>query len=264
MPRIMVAIVAVLIVVGGAYFWSTTDRKPDTPATEETHAPAAAPARPEEAPAAPATPSEPAPADTASPPREPVPPRQEASLPAKTGLAAMLAERSVGNADAPLTIHEYISLNCPHCATFHKEVYPKIKAAYVDTGKARIVVHDFPLGPVAMTGHMLARCAPENRYFGMVSAIFATQPQWRVSNTPHQDLRRIAQLSGLSAADADACLANDALRTGIEAGAKLAHEKYGIDGTPAFLIGEYKIPGALPFEDFQDIIDKALAKAGTK
>lgn len=186
------------------------------------------------------------------------------ALAAPRDTKAALAERSIGKTDAPLTIHEYVSLNCPHCANFHRDVYPKIKAAYIDTGKARLVFHDFPLDAIAMTGHMLARCAPPGRFFGMVSAIFATQPQWRSSATPHEDLRKLAQLSGLSADDAKACLDNAALRAGIEAAKAVAHEKYGIKGTPSFLIGESRIPGALPFEDFQEIIDNALAKAGAK
>ena len=125
-------------------------------------------------------------------------------------------------------------------------------------------MNDFPLGAAADDAHMLARCAPKERYFGMISAFFATQRQWGASATPRNDLIKIAQLSGLSRADAQACLDNTALRTGIAAAKAVAHEKHGIKATPSFWIEGTKVPGALPFEDFQDIIDKALAKKGVK
>lgn len=175
-------------------------------------------------------------------------------------VAAALAERSIGKADALVVIQEYMSLNCPHCANFHHDTYPKIKAAYIDTGKVRFVVNDFPLDDIALVGHMLARCAPPDKFFGMIGAIFSTQPQWRHSETPREDLIKIAQLSGMSAKAAEDCVDNDALRTGIEAAAAVAHDKHGIKSTPSFLINGTRVPGALPFEDFKDIIDKALAR----
>lgn len=175
-----------------------------------------------------------------------------------------LGERSIGDANAPVVINEFMSLGCGHCANFHRDTYPKIKAAYVDTGKVRFIMNDFPFGEIATDAHMLARCAPNNRYFGMVSAIFATQESWHHSDTPRQDLIKLAQLSGLSVDAAEACLDNSALRTGIEAAKAAAAQQYNIKGTPSFMIGATRIPGALPFEDFKDIIDKALAKAGVK
>lgn len=178
-------------------------------------------------------------------------------------VAGALAERSIGKADAPVVIYEYMSLNCPHCATFHTDTFPKIKAAYIDTGKARMVINDFPLDDIALVGHMLARCARPDKFFGMIGAIFSAQPQWRHSETPREDLMKIAQLSGMSAKETEDCVDNDALRTGIEAAAAVAHDKHAIKSTPSFLIDGTRVPGALPFEDFQDIIDKALArKAG--
>lgn len=190
-----------------------------------------------------------------------------AVLPAHAGMAdarAALAERSLGAADAPVVMNEYMSLTCPHCGNFHKNTWPKIKAAYVDTGKVRFIMNDFPLGEIAMDAHMLARCAPNNRYFGMIDAFFATQSRWRASDTPRADLKKIAQLSGLSGKDADACLDNEALRTGLAAAKAVAHDKYGIKATPSFYVDDKKIPGALPFDDFKQIIDKALAKKGVK
>ena len=182
-------------------------------------------------------------------------------------LKVALSERSLGNADAPLTIEEFLSLDCPHCADFHDTVFPQIKKDYIDTGKVRLVVNDFPLDDLALHAHMLARCVPPSHYFGMVGALFETQSQWRMSAPAEADadMIKIAQLSGLTETEAKDCLANDALKTAIMAARTLAHEQHNVNGTPTFLIGETRVPGALPYEDFKDLIDEALArKAGGK
>lgn len=175
-----------------------------------------------------------------------------------------LAERSLGNPDAPVTMYEYSSLSCGHCADFHSQTLPQIKKAYIETGLVRLIMRDFPFGDAAVDAHMLARCVAPSRYFGMMEAFFSTQAQWRASANPRADLIRLALLAGLSPADAKTCLANDALRAGVLGMKDYGHKTYGIKGTPSFLIEGTKIPGALPFEDFADIIDGKLAAKGIK
>jgi protein-disulfide isomerase len=174
-------------------------------------------------------------------------------------LSAMLAERTMGDPNAKVTIVEYSSLTCPHCSEFHVETLPKLKEAYVDTGKVRYVFRDFPLDNRAMAASMIARCAPPDRFFGLIDILYRDQQSWARSTDPLRDLKVRAQLAGLSPADVDACLANQELLKGIQDRAAEAQRQSGIDSTPTFLIGERKISGAAPFAEFQSALDQALA-----
>lgn len=176
------------------------------------------------------------------------------------GLEEALAERVMGRDDAPLTIQEYSSLGCPHCAAFHRDTLPKIKEAYIDTGKVRLVFNDFPLGGLALAVAMLARCVPKDQYFGLVEILFRSQGQWSRSPEPKTELLKLVRFAGMSEADFDACLENEALNKAIRGRAEAAGTMLGIRATPTFFIGKTKVPGNLPFEDFKDIIDKALAR----
>lgn len=171
-----------------------------------------------------------------------------------------LAEKSIGRADAPVTIHEYASLSCPHCMRFHLETLPKIKKAYIDTGKVRLVYHDFPLGGLATVATMLARCAGSKKFFGLIELFYREQKKWSRSDTPRDDLERIVRFAGMSSDDFAACLDNEELLNTIEQRKAAAAKKFGINSTPTFFIEGTKVPGNLPFEDFQEIIDKALKK----
>jgi protein-disulfide isomerase len=173
---------------------------------------------------------------------------------------AMLAERSMGSPTAPVTLVEYSSLTCPHCADFHRETLPKIKEAYVDKGVARYVLRDFPLEPRAMAAAMVARCLPADRYFGFVSMLFSDQETWAHSRNPIEDLKVRAQLAGLPPADFDACLADQDLLKGIQAAAAEAQKRDGIDSTPTLLVDGRKISGAAPFDEFRSAIDEAVAQ----
>jgi protein-disulfide isomerase len=184
-------------------------------------------------------------------------------LPAAAGIASLdeaLAERVIGRADAPVTIVEHSSLACPHCATFHRDTLPRLTKEYIDTGKAKLVFVDFPLGNLALAASMIARCAPKNAYFGMIEILFREQERWSRSREPLKELERIARLGGLSEKDVQTCLDNQALLNGIRARAAAASEKFGINSTPTFLINGAKVEGAVPFADFQKVIENALKK----
>jgi protein-disulfide isomerase len=173
-------------------------------------------------------------------------------------LAEAMAEKSIGSADAPVTMIEYASLTCSHCAAFHNETLPSIKRDYVDTGKVRIVFWDFPLGNLAMAAAMVARCSGES-YIPMVGALYQSQESWSRSDTPFDAITGIARLSGMSIDDVEDCLDNEELLRALQAKAQEASQVLGVESTPTFFVGDVKIPGNLPYEDFQDILNKALA-----
>lgn len=174
---------------------------------------------------------------------------------------AMLAERSMGSAQAKVTVVEYSSLTCPHCADFHRDVLPQIKAEYIDKGLVRWVFRDFPLDGRAMAAAMVARCVPPDRYFGFLDMLFRDQQVWARGTDPLADVKVRAQLAGLAPADVDACLADKQLLQGIQARAQDGQQRDGITSTPSFRIDGTAIAGAQSFADFKSAIDEALAKA---
>lgn len=176
-------------------------------------------------------------------------------------VSAMMAERSLGSDQAKVTIIEYSSLTCPHCAEFHKDTLPQIKAQYIDAGLVRYVQRDFPLDGRALAAAMIARCAPPERYFGLIDVLFRDQTSWTRSADPIADLKVRAQLAGMSAADVDACLSNQDLLKAIQERALEAQNTQDIKSTPIFFIGKEKVSGAQPFSAFQAAIDKVLAAA---
>ncbi len=168
-------------------------------------------------------------------------------------LEKALAERVIGKADAPITITEYASLTCPHCARFHKETLPKIKAAYIDTGKAKLVYRDFPFDGLALRAAALARCAPQERYFAVLDTLFQQQETWSRAKDPLAAIGNIGKLAGMSQATVDACFKDTKLMDSIVQ-IRLDGEKQGVDSTPTFLIGGKKISGAQPFEEFDKLL----------
>ncbi len=187
-----------------------------------------------------------------------------AGLPASAAdgaAAGAMGERFLGRADAPVTIEEFSSLTCPHCATFHAETLPKIKKDYIDTGKVRLVFTDFPLDPLALAAALVARCMPEKRYFGFLEALFSTQGGWSRSPRPLEDLRRLARMGGMNDQQVDACLADQSLLQAIQTKRTEAHRIHDIRSTPTFVIAGEKVSGAMSYEHFRAVIDKALEAA---
>lgn len=168
---------------------------------------------------------------------------------------AMMADRVLGDPDAPVTIHEYSSLTCPHCRSFHQETLPRLKEAYIDTGKAKLVLHDFPLNGAAAAGSMMARCAPEERYFPLVETLFDKQPEWSQAQNVLDALAQIGRFAGMSQEALQACFQNEALFDAIRDSRNKAAEELDISSTPTFIIGDEKIVGAQPFETFAEAID---------
>lgn len=170
-------------------------------------------------------------------------------------------DRVMGKADAPVTIIEYASTTCGHCATLHTEVVPRIKKEWVDTGKARLIYRDFPTGPAGLSvgASMIAHCAGPERYFGVLGLIMQQMNAWAGSSNPLEGLKKTVRLAGMTGDQVDECLTRQDLATAIQARAQAAQSKYGIDSTPTVIIDGEKIVGAQPYE----VYDEAL-KAASK
>jgi len=175
-----------------------------------------------------------------------------------------LAEMSIGSPDAPVTLNEYSSLTCGHCASFHIKTLPELKKNYVDTGKVRIVFHDFPLDNLAFAAAMIARCSGTARHFELFDRLYHTQENWARSDDPRSALIAIARFSGLTAEDVDQCLSSQELAKGVQAASQSDQALYDITSTPTFVLDGKKIVGAQSYDDFKAILDKALATKGAK
>ena len=186
-----------------------------------------------------------------------------APAPSHAGVASFtdtIKEMVIGQADAPLTIVEYASLGCSHCASFHHDTYPQLKKDYIDTGKVKFVFRDFPLGTPALAATMIARCSGSQRYFGFVDMFFRAQPQWSRASNPLDALIKVARFGGMSPADVQACISNQKLLDHIQGLKKKAYEEDGVNSTPYFVIGTEKLSGGLPYDEFKKIVDRELAK----
>lgn len=163
----------------------------------------------------------------------------------------------MGSETAPVTIVEYASMTCSHCADFTIHTFPEIKKRYVDTGKVRFILREFPLDPLAAGTFMLARCAGKDKYYAMVDLLFEQQRKWAVQN-PLPPLFEIAKQAGFTQETFDACLKNQEMLDGLEEVRKRAAEQFKVDSTPTFFINGERLRGALPFAEFEKVIEKNL------
>lgn len=167
----------------------------------------------------------------------------------------------LGEEGAPVTIFEYASLTCGHCAQFHLATLPALKTGYIEPGKVKLVFREFPLDGLALRASMLARCAGEKRYFPMLSMLYSQLPQWAGAEDPMVALARLAKYAGISQEEFDACMADEDLLAAILERRLKAEREFGIESTPTFIIDGKKYVGALPFEQFQEILDPLLVNA---
>ena len=173
-----------------------------------------------------------------------------------------LPDMALGPANASVTITEYASMTCPHCAAFNEAVFPKIKSEYIDSGKVRYVFREFPLDIKAAAGSMLARCIAKDdggKYFAVIDMLFRQQNDWVMKNTT-ETLTRIGKQAGLSQQAVEDCLKDQALLDKIAADQKYANEVLKVDSTPTFFLNGEKIKGETSFEEFDKRI-KALLKS---
>jgi protein-disulfide isomerase len=171
-----------------------------------------------------------------------------------------LPDMALGPANASVTIIEFASMTCPHCAAFNKDVFPKIKSEYIDTGKIRYVFREFPLDIKAAAGSMLARCIAKDdsaKYFAVVDMLFRQQEDWVMKNTT-ETLTRIGKQAGLSQQAVEDCLKDQALLDKIAADQKYASEVLKVNSTPTFFINGEMIKGETSFEEFDKKIKSML------
>lgn len=172
--------------------------------------------------------------------------------------AQMLENRVLGNPDAPVTIAEFSSLTCPHCASFHADLLPELKRKYIDTGKAKLVYHDFPLDPAAAAAAMIARCAPRERYFPFLEVLFAQQSGWAGSDDVLGTLAQLGRFAGMGDAEIEACFADQALFDGIRALRDDYANRYDITATPTILVDGEKLDGPRSLEALEALIAQKL------
>jgi protein-disulfide isomerase len=167
-----------------------------------------------------------------------------------------LGEQAIGQASAPVTIIEYASMTCPHCAHFHETTYPELKKRYIDTGKVRFIFREFPLDSVAATAFMVARCADKDKFFPLIEAMFQQQNTWAVGPpaSPLPGLLSIAKQTGMTEEAFNACLKNQTVLDGIKWTADNGND-LGVQSTPSFFINGKLYAGALTIEQ----IEKAVA-----
>lgn len=170
-------------------------------------------------------------------------------------------DRSIGDPNAPITMIEYASVTCPACANFHAIVYPKLKEDYIDTGKVHFIFREFPTPPVdrAYAGFMLARCMPEDRYFGFIDVLFKQQAAWVGAQDSASELLKIGRMGGMDAEQFNACMQNQEEIERIEQVIEDGQDVFGISATPTFVINGTTYT-ARSFEDFQQVLDPLLAE----
>ncbi len=171
-----------------------------------------------------------------------------------------LPDMALGPADAKVTIYEYASMTCPHCAAFNEQVFPKLKKEYIDTGKVRYIFREFPLDIKAAAGSMLSRCIANgdpSKYFAVTDLLFRSQSDWVMKNTT-ESLEQIGKQAGLSKQQVDNCLKDQSLLDKISADQKYASEVLKVDSTPTFFINGEKVKGEASIEEFEKKINPLL------
>ena len=174
-----------------------------------------------------------------------------------TGLndAPAFGEMTMGPDTAKVTVIEYASATCPHCAAFYNDTFGALKKEYIDTGKIRFVFREFPHQDAALAAFMVARCAPKEKYFPLIDVFFTTQPEW--TQNPQEGLFKIAQQAGFTKDSFEACLKNEAMAKDILAVRKKA-EGFGVTGIPTFFVNGERYDGERKIEDFRAKIDPLL------
>ena len=240
---------------------------PATTTTESTAATTTAPATTTETPAAatsetsssaatsaPSAPSTGSSSSTTAPASSsPTPPAQTATAtvtpPAPVQPVITPEDHVLGSADAPVTIVEYASMTCPHCAAFHAESMPKLKSEFIDKNQVRLVFRPFPLDRLALRASLMAECAPGDGYFVLLDKLFATQKDWIQAANPLDALRALGKEAGIEESKIDGCMTDEKAMDRIAANYKDAVDVHGVNSTPSFIINGTKYAGALPFDD---------------
>lgn len=164
----------------------------------------------------------------------------------------------LGAEDAPVTIIEYASMTCSHCATFHRETMPQLKSEYIDTGKVRLLFREFPLDSLALAASVVARCAGPEKFYGFLDVLFKQQRAWAGSSDPMKALERLARFGGLKKDDFEQCMDNRELRQQITASRFYGANEMGVQATPTLIINGEVHAGHIAFEDLDEKLKAIL------
>ena len=164
----------------------------------------------------------------------------------------------LGDADAPVTVIEYASMTCPHCASFHAETLPKLKEQYIDTGKVKFIMRAFPLDDLAAAAFMLARCADHDKYYAFIDMLFKKQKQWANAENPVAELRQITKVAGFTKQKFDRCLRDQRTLDYITRVREAGSQQYDINSTPTLIVNGQKLVGDQSIEALQQAIDPLL------
>jgi protein-disulfide isomerase len=178
-----------------------------------------------------------------------------------SALALTPDDRILGNKDAPVTIVEYASMTCPHCMHFSTDVLPDLKKKWIDTGKVRLVMRDYPLDALALRASMVARCAPADKFYPFTETLFQTQDKWATAKDPKTELQRLALVGGMSKKQFDDCLADKKLEDKIIGSRLAATQKLNVNATPTFFVNGTKFDGEPSVEAFDEVLGKVAPKS---
>ncbi|WMS43363.1 DsbA family protein [Acuticoccus sp. MNP-M23] len=171
--------------------------------------------------------------------------------------AEPLPDMVMGSEDAPVTVVEYASMTCPHCANFHSTTFKELKTEYIDTGKVKFVLREFPFDPLAAAVFMLARCS-DDKYYDVVDLYFEHQREWAVQEDALPKIRGLARQAGFSDDDFQACLTDQKLLDGINAVKDKGYEEMGVRATPTIFVDGEKLEGSRDMRALRDAIDPKL------
>ena len=169
-----------------------------------------------------------------------------------------LPDAWMGSATAPITMIEYASMTCTHCAAFHAETWPTLKSKYIDTGKVRFVLREFPLDPLATAAFMLARCVDPDKRNALIDLMFDQQNNWAFVKQPVEALQNTVKQAGVSKDAFEACLKNQKLYDQVNSERDKAASQFKIDATPTFFINGVKHPGEISVPDLEKLLDPLI------
>jgi protein-disulfide isomerase len=170
-----------------------------------------------------------------------------------------LPDTFLGNKDAPVTIVEFSSMTCSHCADFHRDVFPDLKKKYIDTGKAKYILRKFPFDDVAAAAFMLTRCVDPSRRYDLVGILYKHQSDWAFNASPIDDLKRFSKQAGFTDESFNKCLTDEKLRKSMQDDRERAYKEFSIHATPTFFVNGKRMKGAHSMEEF----DKMIAQTET-
>ncbi len=179
---------------------------------------------------------------------------------------AAMEDHIMGDLKAPITIHEYASMTCSHCATFYKDTFPTIKKKFIDTGKVKFIFHEFPLDAYALTAAKVARCLPKDQFFNMLEVFFTNQKRWLQAKDPKKAIAQLGALAGMNEEAFHACNDNQELSDAMMEKMKIAQTDFNIQAVPTFVLnnGDDIISGARPLPEFETIISDFIITQAAK